>query len=147
MNKVTKKLNEAVRMILRGRDRGLRALQQAESSAKAPREWMQIGDAWERSEMLQHAVLCFLRAGLAFSDEGFERHAVAMFRRVLDIEPDHPRARELLAESLERQGFEGAADEVRARTGHEACREEDVRERQYIGGGRWMAAPHMSFGG
>ena len=129
---------EAVSLARRGKRKGLRTLEQLQLECREPEDWMRMGDAWLRLEKLERSADCFLRSAHRHLERDQAKHACAMLRMVLDIDPDHDAARDLLAESLEAQGHHQAAREVRERIGRE------IHQTGRRPGRRWEipSAPH-----
>jgi hypothetical protein len=133
------RLQDAVHLARRGKRRGERQIQRIqEQCAEAPRDLMRVGDAWLRCDAVARAIDCFSQAAHLYLAQDYDKHACAMLRMVLDLDPDHAEARRLLAESLTAQGYEDAAREVQERRGRE------LRHEANRNGRRWLmpSAPH-----
>jgi tetratricopeptide (TPR) repeat protein len=130
------KLNGAVRLLRdqrhdSQRTRAKRILQDLElEHAENPRGLMQIGDAWLRGEERAEAGRVFMKAGDEYARQRFYKYAGAMYRNVLDLEPDNHEARLLLAEMLDNEGMCAEADVVRAKAAKRQARAVKTAQRK-----------------
>jgi tetratricopeptide (TPR) repeat protein len=70
---------------------------------------LEIGDAYRRWGQVEEAVETYSRVAEQYMKEGFDARAVAVYKQILNLDPDRSSAHEPLAELYERMGLTAEA--------------------------------------